>query len=324
MKILVTLPMNPDRKKYLESQVPADRTDVEFCYRQQGEYDSADVWEAEVIIGNVPPQMLRGNRNLRLLQLNSAGTDGFLEPGLLPEAVWLANASGAYGLAISEHMLGMLLALMKKLHLYRDRQREHRWVDEGSVTSIEGSTTLVIGLGDIGGEFAKKMSALGSHVLAIRRNQADKPAYVDQLYQMDALEKLLPQADIVALTLPGTPETQHVICREHLALMKKGAFLLNVGRGTAVDTDALVEALQRGTLGGAGLDVTDPEPLPEDHPLWDLPNALITPHISGWYHLQETLERIVRISGRNLAAYFQGREPENLVDRKTGYRRFPK
>lgn len=324
MKILVTLPMNPSRKAYLESQVPADRTDVEFCYLQQGEYGPEDVLESEVIIGNVPPQMLKGNRKLRLLQLNSAGTDGFLEPGLLSEDVWLANATGAYGLAISEHMLGMLLALMKKLHLYRDRQREHRWVDEGPVTSIEGSTTLVVGLGDIGGDFAKKVNALGSRVLAIRRNQAEKPECVDQLFQMNALEEILPQADIVALTLPGTPETKHVMDRERMALMKKGSFLLNVGRGTAVDTDALVDALRSGHLGGAGLDVTDPEPLPEDHPLWDLPNAFVTPHISGWYHLEETLERIVRISGRNLAAYFQGKEPENLVDRRTGYRRFRK
>ncbi|MCD8498931.1 MAG: NAD(P)-binding domain-containing protein [Clostridiales bacterium] len=160
------------------------------------------------------------------------------------------------------------------------------------MTSITGSTTLVIGLGDIGSQFARRMQALGSTVLGIRRMPAaGKPDYVSSVHGLAELDDLLPLADVVALTLPETPQTVHLINRERLARMKPGAVLLNVGRGNAIETEALCDALVAGHLGGAGLDVTDPEPLPADHRLWSLPNAMITPHVSGFYHLQATLVR---------------------------------
>ena len=317
-KILVALPVEDRHKKLLRSS--AQGAQMEFSPAK--DLTRQQVQDADIIIGNVSPELLRGTEKLKWLQLNSAGTDGYTQEGVLPKAVLLTNATGAYGLAISEHMIGALLCMMKKLHLYGADQQKHVWGDHGNVTAIYGSRTLVVGFGDIGSEFAVRMNALGSRVTGIRRNKAEKPDYLEALYQMDAFEECLKTADIVATCLPGTRDTYHVFDRNAFAKMKEGAYFLNVGRGSAVDSYALAEALNSGHLAGASVDVTEPEPLPKEHPLWDAQNLLITPHISGNYHLQETHERIIRIAADNLVRFMQGRELKNIVDFSTGYRAF--
>ena len=316
MKILVTIPTEERHRKMLEAQAPG----AEFLYRAAQEVTPELAHEMNIILGNVKPAVLAGTEKLRLLQLNSAGTDGYLADGVLPEKAVLTNATGAYGLAISEHMLGMLLELQKKLHLYMKNQAEEVWKDEGCVRSVYGSVVLVLGLGDIGSEFARRVKALGAYVIGIRRTKAQKPEFVDELYQMDALDECLKRADVAAMSLPGTKETYQIMNRKRLEGMKKGAILLNVGRGNAVETEALCDLLESGYLGGAGLDVTDPEPLPAGHRLWKAPNLVLTPHISGLYHLQETHERILRIAAENLQAFLAGEPLKNVVDWETGYR----
>ena len=153
----------------------------------------------------------------------------------------------------------------------------------------------------------------------IRKSRKPKPEYVDAQYTMEALPELLPQADIVALSLPGYSDTKGVIGEKELHLMKENTILLNVGRGTAIDSLALAKALQEGTIYGAGLDVTDPEPLLEDHPLWDAPHCIITPHVSGGYALPETLEKILELSIENLERYEKGETLHNIIDFSTGY-----
>ncbi|MDO4294416.1 MAG: D-2-hydroxyacid dehydrogenase [Eubacteriales bacterium] len=220
-------------------------------------------------------------------------------------------------------MIGCLFALQKKLLLYRDNQREHRWHSEGHVRVIEGSSVLVIGCGDIGSCFGRKMYALGCRVTGIRRRvpqKKDWPDWADGIFGMDQLERLLPEADIVALSLPGGADTRHTLSRERIGLLRRSAVVLNVGRGSAVDTEALADALFEGRIAGAALDVTDPEPLPAGHRLWDAPNTLITPHVSGGFSLPETLEQIVELFARNLERYLAGEPLQNLVDIKTGYR----
>ena len=140
---------------------------------------------------------------------------------------------------------------------------------------------------------------------------------------MEDLDQLLPRADVVAVTLPGTQATQNLLNRERIGRMKEGAVLLNVGRGTIVDTEALCDALESGHLAGAGVDVTDPEPLPPSHRLWRIPTAVVTPHISGYYHLRETHERIVNIFVENLQRFQAGEPLRNQVDFSTGYRKLP-
>lgn len=315
-KVLITIPVEERHKEYFENI----GKDCAFEYVQSSEVSREQVRDASIIIGNVPAEMLPAAEKLEWLQLNSAGADLYCKPGILKSGTLLTNATGAYGLAISEFMVGAALMLLKKLNLYYDNQKKHLWKDEGGVTSIWGSTTLVIGLGDIGGEFAKRMKALGSHTIGIRRKPGDKPDYLDELYTNDKMDELIPRADFISLSLPNTPETYRIINEDRLRSMKKGAYLINVGRGTAIDTDALCRVLNDGHLGGCALDVTDPEPLPSDHPLWDAGNVIITPHISGHYHLQETLERIIRISGSNLEKFLNGTRMDNLVNFETGYR----
>lgn len=313
MKIIVTIPTEPKHRELLAAACPGG----EFVY-SEGPIDDVLLEEAEVIIGGVPVNKLCLAKKLKFLQLSMAGSDNYA--GRVPEGVLLANASGAYGLAISEHMLGTMLMLMKKLHLYRDNQNNSLWRDEGRVTGVEGARVLVVGLGDIGGDFARKCNALGAYCIGIRRSLHDKPDYVEELHTLRDLDVLIPTADVVALALPQSNESKGLFNEERLRSMKRGAVLINVGRGSAVDTDALVKVLEEGHI-YAGLDVTDPEPLPADHPLWKCTNAMITPHISGFYHLKQTHDRIVRIAAENLAAYVSGGRIKNLVDSSTGYRR---
>ena len=317
MNILVTIPMDEEQKKTLSAIAPDAR--VDYIPADQVTQDEAA--QAEIILGNVPIPLLKGAKKLKWLQLNFAGSDNCAAPGVLPEGVILTNATGAYGLAISECMLAGILYLIKRLDQYQRNQEQHVWHNEGGVTSIEGSTTLVIGFGDIGSSFAQRMHALGSTVIGIRRNVTEKPDYVSALYQLDKLDELLPLADFVSLSLPNSPQTQKVIGAKQLAEMKNSAVLINVGRGSAVDTDALVEALKVGQIGGAVLDVVHQEPLPADHPLWDAPHLLLTPHVTGNYNLPETLRRVVNIALRNLAAYLNGQPMESVVDFQTGYRK---
>lgn len=319
MKIVVTPPFTEEQKNWIKEAAGAEN-ELIFC-------DSQDVseeilQEAEVILGNLAdPKQLSWTRKLRWIQLNSAGTEGYCTPGALPKDVVLTNATGAYGLAISEHMVGCLFMLRKKLQLYYANQLCHEWKHEGRVDVVQGSTVLVIGLGDIGTSFAERMRALGCYIIGVKRRVGAKPEIVDELYGMNALEELLPRADVVAMSLPGNSSTYHVLNRERIDLLKKNAIVLNVGRGTAIDTDALSDALYAGKIAGAALDVTDPEPLPSSHPIWNAPCAIITPHISGGYALPETLLQIARICVSNLKRYRNGEKLENIVDLETGYRK---
>lgn len=314
MKILVSLPLNDRQKEKLERNFRHQ----EFLYCPANEVTEKTVANAEVILGNVPPEVLKGAKVLKWLQLNNAGTEGYCD-GALPKGVVLTNATGAYGLAISEHMIGVLFELQKKLNLYQTNQLAHVWKKEGNVRMIQGSRVLVIGLGDIGTAFAQKMKALGCRTVGIKRREGRKPAGVDDLYLLERLEQQLPRADIVALCLPGNADTWHLLNKERIALMKESAVVLNVGRGITIDTEALTEALQEGRIAGAALDVTDPEPLPSDHPLWEMKNVIITPHISGGYALPETLEQILDICIENLECYMVQRPLRNVIDFRTGY-----
>lgn len=317
-KILVNIPVTEEHKRMLEEAAAG----IPIEYTKPKLVNEEVTKDATVIIGNVSHKYVQAAENLKWVQLNSAGNYGFTKPGVLKPGTKLTNATGAYGLAISEHMLGALLMLIKNLNKYYDNQKQHLWHNEGRVSSIYGAKTLVVGLGDIGGEFAKKMNALGSKVTGIRRHATAVPEYLEAQYQLDKLDELLPEMDIVALTLPAYGATDGLFTKERMMKMKPGAILINVGRGTLVNNVALAELLNEGILGGALIDVTDPEPLPEDHPLWDAKNALITPHVSGGFQLPETLTRIVRIACENLVRFREGRELRNLVDFETGYKRF--
>ena len=314
INVVVLMPMDDSHKIDLMSVAPGSN----FIFTSAKEINRETLEDAHIIIGNPPLDMVKGCKNLKWLQLDSAGADLFVKEGVLPRGVKLTNSTGAYGLAISEHMIGVLLSIYKKLYLYRDNQNNSLWKNEGEVKSIYGCTALVIGLGDIGGDFAKRIKALGGYTIGVRRSDTNKPEYLDELYLMDKIDELLPKADVVALSLPETKETYKLFSKEKISKMKKDSVLINVGRG--IDTEALCDALESGTLLGAALDVTDPEPLPKDHRIWGIKNAIITPHVSGNYNLKETHHRIVKIAVNNLERFIKGEELRNVVNLSTGYR----
>lgn len=309
MKIVVTTPFTEAQKERLKEQMP----DAQYCFTVKKEVTADMLRDADILLGNAPAALIKSAGKLRWVQLDSAGYEAYTAPGVLGEDVILCNATGAYGLALSEHMLAQTFFLKKKLGFYHENQMQARWKDEGKVTAIAGSRTLVLGLGNIGGEYARKMAALGSRVTGIRRSKMECPDYMEAVGVFDEIDKYLPEADIVAMALPGTPQTRGIMDRRRFALMKQGSILLNVGRGSAIDQEALYEALQSGKLAGAAVDVTDPEPLPADSPLWQCRNLLITPHIAGEYHMQETLDNIVELLTDNLGRYARGEKLRNRI-----------
>lgn len=268
---------------------------------------------ASVILGNPPAGLLGSQCALRWLHTRSAGVDAYTAPGVLPRDAMLSCSTGAYGHSVSEHLLALLLALMKRLPDYRDQQNQALWGDLGPARTISGARVLVVGTGDLGSSFARLCTALGAVTTGVRRNPSKPAPGVSALYPMDALDQLLPKSDVVCLTLPQSPDTVGLFDRQRLLRMKSDAILLNGGRGSAVDCRALAQVLAEGHLWGAGLDVTDPEPLPPDHPLWHAPRALITPHVAGGNHLPDTERRIARIALDALERYLNGRPIPNRV-----------
>lgn len=316
-RVLCVLPLNDKQKSHLESAAE----NCVFEYIPADAVTSEQISDAEIIVGCVPAELIKASEKLELLQLNSAGADPYIVPGVLHGSTVLTNATGAYSKAVAEHTFASLLAVQKKLHLYRDTQLQNNWTDFGYVTSLSDSTVLVMGLGDIGLHFAKLCKAMGAYVIGVKRRPGECPEFVDELYTTDKTDELLPRADVVASIMPGTKDTVGFFTEERFALMKNTAIFLNSGRGSAVSSQVLYKALSTGLIDSAAIDVTDPEPLPADSPLWALPNLLLTPHISGGYHLPGVLDKIVDIAVYNISAHLNGGKLKNIVDFETGYKK---
>lgn len=284
--------------------------DLQISVKKQSEVTADDVKDKNIIVGNVKPALLKDAKALEFLQLNSAGFDNYV--GVLDKDIKLCTAVGSFSPAVGEHILAMTFSLIRHFHLYRDKQLKKDWSDCGKIISVEGSTIAVLGLGDIGRSYAHKVKALGAaKVIGVRRNVNDKPDYIDEMYTLDELDKVLPQSDIVAMVLPSCKQTVQLVDKKFLSMMKTGAYLINVGRGDAINQDDLLEALRSDKLSGAALDVTVPEPLNQDSPLWSEPKLLLTPHVAGGFFLQETTERIIKIAANNVKAYLNNEPLKN-------------
>ena len=312
-------PLTDEHRKYLEECAVSGDRKLELVYRAPEEMTEEDLEQAVAAINFFPPALLSKAKKLEWVQLASAGADVFAPRGILPDSCVLTNASGAYSLSVGEHMIAQTFSLCRNFPAYARDQQAHVWGPLRPLLAVEGSTILVLGLGDIGSFYARKMKALGAYLIGVRRHEGACPDCVDEVITTERLEEALPRADIIAMVLPGGKATEHIIGDHAFALMKEGACILNVGRGNAIDPDALMRALDSGKLRGAALDVTQPEPLPKDHPLWDYPNVLITPHSAGWWQLDETLSLVVSICGENLRAFSEGRPLSNVVNRELGY-----
>lgn len=314
-RVLVTLPLTDSQRGEFARIVEGAGGSATFIREMQ--IVDSDTEGVAVIVGNVPASTIHAPEELEWLQTSSAGYDHYLVEGRLAAGTILTNATGAYGQAVSEHMFAQLLCLMKKLHLYRDNQQKSVWKDEGSVTTLVDARVLVLGAGDIGTHFAELCKAMGAHVFGIRRKMIPLPANApfEHMDPIEALGDLLPQSDVVACVMPSSPQTRGLANADFFARMRPGSYFVNAGRGDLVVASDLCLSLAMGHLAGAALDVTDPEPLPADHPLWKQPNALITPHVAGFWHLQQTTDNVISICRDNLCAYIAGTPLRNRVAR---------
>lgn len=284
----------------------------------QWEAASEKIAEAEIIFGLPNYGQLGMAKKLKWLHIMSAGAEKHNDRSRYANKdTVLTNSSGVYGQPISEHILTLIFTHNRNMELFYRWKNEHKWDKGYKMKDFFDSTVGIIGLGDIGTEVARKSKALGARVLAVKRRVTEKPDFVDELYGEDGIDKLLEQSDYVVLALPTTGKTSGIIAEERINRMKKDAFLVNVGRGALIDQEALIRALREERIGGAGLDVTFPEPLPPESPLWSLPNVIITPHASG--SSPSNTKRRFGIFLENLKRHVEGRPLANVVDFDTGY-----
>ena len=314
--ILISMPLTDEYREQFRKALYGAR--VRFARWQ--ELNDEELAGFDAVVGNPASELLPKLKGLKLLQLSSSGVaPEYLKIKELRPGAVLCSSSGAFGQAISEHMLGVLMMLLKRLHEYRDDQATAEWIDRGHVRSLRGMTVLIIGAGSIGTDFARLVKMFGARTIGVRRTQGGKDPAYDEMHTYEELDELLPEADVTALSVPETPQTVGLLDARRFSLLKRGGYLLNVGRGSVLDQDALLSSLREGRLAGAGIDVTVPEPLPRDHPMWKEKNLIITPHISGFFHLKHTHDSIVDIACRNLAAWPEG-PFISRVDFASGYR----
>lgn len=315
--VLVLMPVEARHKEKLE----AAGAGCHFSYSRPDQVTVEAIRSANIILGQPQAEMIGASEKLEWLQLESAGADAYIKPGVLNEKTILTNATGAYSKAVAEHAFALTLMLQKKLYLYRDDQKKAIWGDRGTVSSLTDCTVAVVGLGDIGQHYARLVKAMGARVIGVKRRAGNCPDCVDELVMTQDLDTVLPRADVILSILPNTAATRYIYTAESFDKMKDSALFINCGRGNAVASDVLVQALTEHKIAAAAVDVTEVEPLPADSPLWQLENLVITPHISGGFHLPETFERIVNIAAENLSAYLGGWELRNVIDFSTGYKK---
>lgn len=299
----------------------AEKTGFSVTYFETQEALGAQISDFEILFGYIRPALLPGAKQMRWLCTASAGVDHYLDDSLWPGPdCILTNSSGAYGPTISEHIVMVSLMLLRRMPEYQSAISRHEWAQYfHPIRSVAGSSVVILGTGDIGSHTARRMKALGAAVTGVCRSGKSGETAFDRVVPASELDSVLPAADLLVIALPATPETAGILSRERIALLPPSAYVINVGRGSAIDQDALVEALQGRCLAGAALDVMVPEPLPADHPLWTCPNTILTPHISGNMSLDLTCQLTVEMFCRDLAHYAAGEPLEHLVDRVRGY-----
>lgn len=271
--------------------------------------------DAEIIVGwsrKLEDYILAEDCPVKWVQTWSAGVDKMPFDRLEHKQVLLTSANGVHTVPISEQIFGYMLSFSRNFHQAIRNQSKQTWDTSGTFTELKGKTIAIVGVGNIGQETARLAQAFGMQTIGVRRS-GKSTDYIEHMYTMDKLDEALVNADYVINILPLTDETEKLFNQERFAAMKESAIFINVGRGPTVDTDALFYALEHKVIAGAGLDVFDPEPLPEDHPLWNMEQVIITPHIAG--SNEHYTERVLEIFLTNLEAYQAGKTlPINLVD----------
>lgn len=309
----------PERLAALRAAAPG----VELVAVGSAEEAARAVSDAEVLLGSCAEEIVSRGPRLHWIQVYSAGVDRCVgNAGLAQGGRILTNGQKIGSPALAEHAIAMMMALVRALDVYHANQLEGTWqrevgMDRLEFMELEGRTVLVVGLGGIGTQTAKRAHGLGMRVIATRGSRREGPPYVDYVGLADETLELARQADIVINTAPLTDETRGMFNAAFFEAMKPTAYFVSVGRGASTVTEDLVEALQKGEIAGAGLDVTDPEPLPEGHPLWTAPRVLISPHTAG--RSDKGSDRLFLLVAENLRRYVAGDPLLSVVDLERGY-----
>jgi phosphoglycerate dehydrogenase-like enzyme len=313
MKILCTLELDKEvREQILRAGGPGAEL---VCSREATEQIAA-AGDAEVIHGWITPSLLAAATRLQWIHLTSAGVERALFPEMVRHPAVMTNARGVAAVSIAEHAFALILAFTRSLPLAFRNQQERRWAHT-SLLEICGQTLGIVGLGRVGCEVAQRAAGFGMRVLAVDVNPVDPPECVTHLWPPDRLTDLCAEADILVNCSPLTPQTERMIGREQFARMKPSTLFVNVSRGRVVDQDALVDALREGRIAGAALDVADPEPLPPDSPLWEMPNVILTAHSATTS--QHFWRRMHELFCENLRRYVAGQPLLNVVDKDAGF-----
>ncbi|CDO04682.1 Glyoxylate/hydroxypyruvate reductase B [Oceanobacillus picturae] len=316
-KMVVNLDLD---EKYID-EIKEVAPDWEIASGKDTDELQEDLKGAEVILNwkkAIEQTVLEQNNQLKWIQTWSAGVNNLPLEQLSKRNVSITSANGVHAYPISETIFALMLGLTRKIHTYVRQQQQKQWEHADLKLEIHEKTIGVLGVGAIGLETAKIAKAFGMKVLGVRHS-GKSTDYVDEMYTPDQLSDVLPQCDVVVITLPLTDETTNLFRKEQFDQMKNSSTLINIGRGPIVKEDELVEALQSGKIAGAGLDVFATEPLPEDSPLWDMENVIVTPHTAG--STEHYTERVVRdVFIPNLKNYLEREKPsKNLVDYDKGY-----
>ncbi len=319
MKILVINNML-EQKHFDQIKSAADEIGARvFFYKSEAEIPQKN-FDADIIYG-FAPLIVKTSKNLKWLCVPWAGVDSIMGPGYFAnEDCLLTNSAGAYGVSIAEHMIATSLVMMRRLDQFIIETKNGQWLSPRPQKSLKDCRITVLGTGDIGTTFASRARAFepASLVGVCRSGKSSAPVY-DKVLPVSELDSILPQTDLLAMSLPATPETKGILSRERLALLPEGAYIVNVGRGSAIDEEALADNLESGHLAGAALDVFQTEPLPAGHRLWKTKNLLITPHVAGNMTLAYTKDKNVQMFIEDLKNFAQGKPLHYLVDRKLGY-----
>ena len=283
-----------------------------------------EVRDADIFVGwSLRPEQLRAATRLKWIHVTAAGVGQLMYPELRQSSVLLTNSRGIHAVPMAEHTLGMMLALARRFpSAFRHQQLKHWaqqdiWDESPHPTELSGRTLLIVGYGTIGQALAQRARCFGMRIFGVKRDPNRGTDHADQVFPVERLHEALAEADYVVLAVPETPESNRMFGRAQFAAMKRTAHFLNIARGKLVDQDALIEALQQRRIAGAALDVTDPEPLPTDHPLWSLDNLILTPHLSA--ASERLWHRQAALLLDNLDRFFAGRELLNIVDKSRGY-----
>lgn len=279
---------------------------------------------ADVLIGLCSPELIERGTELRWIQLLNAGADSCTTIQSVAERnILVTNLQRIQGPHMADHAIALMLALARGLPYFARDQIDGAWdlglrgLGDLRLLEVEDKTLLVVGLGGIGTEVAKRAAGLDMRVVATRNSRREGPAFVEYVGLAPEAAALAAEADVVVNSTPLTPETRGMFDAEFFAAMKPGAYFINIGRGESVVTEDLADALESGHLGGAGLDVTDPEPLPPDHPFWRMPNVLLTPHVATRSDFRD--QRTLVLVAENLRRYVRGEPMLSVVDLEEGY-----